>query len=65
MGEHTLTLSTAELAVCTGLVGLAIAVMQGDDGQAAEFARNLSTPMVEEVAKSVVTRLDAAMRAGA
>jgi hypothetical protein len=65
MGAHTLTLSTAELAVCTGLVGLAIAVMQGEDVQAAEFARNLSTPMVEEVAKSVVTRLNAAMQEAA
>jgi hypothetical protein len=61
MGTHTLSLNTAELAVCTGLVGLAIAVMQRNEAQAQEFGRNLSTPMVEEVARSVVARLSAAM----
>jgi hypothetical protein len=63
MGEHTVVFSTAELAVCTGLVGLAIAVMQGDEAQAQEFGRNLSTPMVEEVAKGLVQRLNTAMQA--
>lgn len=62
MGTHTVALSTHELAVCTGLVGLAIAVMQGDEAQAKDFGRNLSNPMVAEVAKGLVERLNAAMQ---
>lgn len=60
---HTLlSLTDTQLAVLTGLAGLGIAVMQGDEARAQEFGRNLSNPAVEAVAKEVVDILSTAMQ---
>lgn len=61
MADTTLTLSVGELATCSLLVGLAIAVMQGDEARAKEFGQALSTADTEPFARSVLTKLDAAM----
>lgn len=60
----TLTFNDTQLAVLAGLVGLGIAVMQGDEARAQEFGRNLSSPAVEAVAQDVMQLLATAMRGG-
>ena len=59
----TLTLTVPELAVTAGLVGLGVALMQGDEERGMELAKELSNPAVEGLARSVVEKLSVLMNA--
>jgi len=58
----TINLSPEMFAVLTGLVGLAIGVMQNDAEVAQGFATMLSDPEMEPVAKEIVDLLQSITR---
>lgn len=56
-------LTVPELAITAGLVGLGVAVMQGDEARGMALAKELSNPAVEGLARSVVEKLSVLMSA--
>jgi hypothetical protein len=63
MNKHiTINMSPEMFAVLTGLVGLAVAVMQNDQEIAQGFATMLSDPEMEPVAKEIIDLLQSITR---
>jgi hypothetical protein len=57
MVTQSLDLTPMEHAVLMALVGLAVAVMQGDEERGPELVKTLTQPGVEAVAKSITEKL--------